>query len=124
MIIAAVPEVSGVRHVHDPVHKSQRAAVFLRQGNERNTVVAGGSVHIHRPAGVRRAGVHVQRINEMFNGSTRDQCIEEKGSGGEIDNGRANGADRVDVAAGLSPEVTAGPTVRDQITAPVVALSA
>ena len=32
MIIAAVTEISGVRHVDDPVHKSQCASVFLQPG--------------------------------------------------------------------------------------------
>ena len=34
VIAAAVAEISGVRHVHAPVHKSERASVFLRQQNE------------------------------------------------------------------------------------------
>ena len=59
MIIATVAEVSGVRIVHDPVHKSQCPTVFLRQGNEGNSVVANRSIQIHRPAGIRGTGVHV-----------------------------------------------------------------
>jgi hypothetical protein len=59
MIIAAVSQVSGVRHVDDPVHKSQRATVLLIQGNEGNSVVVSRGVQIHRPSGVRSVGVHI-----------------------------------------------------------------
>ncbi len=86
MIIAAVAHVAGVGRVYDAVHQRESTALFLRQRNEWNSVVNDGGVQIHRPTRSGGAGVQVQRINEMFCGGAVDQCVEEKPTGGEIDN--------------------------------------
>src|SRR5436190_11719913 len=124
VIHSAIAVVSGVSHVHDPVHKSQSTAFFLHQGSKGHAVVSRGGVYIYRPARIGSASVHVQGVNKMLLGRAIDQCIEEKSSGGEIDHGRAGDASRIDISAGKT-EITAGPkSVRCQITVPVVALSA
>ena len=68
VIIAAVPGVSGVSHIHDPVYESQSTALFLDEGIESDAIVNGGGVHVHGPAWVRRACVHIQRIDKMLLG--------------------------------------------------------
>ena len=78
VIHSAVAVISGVSHVHDPVHKSKSAAFFLHQGSKGDAIVRGGGVYIHRPARIGIASVHVQRINKMFLSCTIDQCVEEK----------------------------------------------
>src|SRR5262249_10319542 len=60
MIASAIAEVSRVRHVHDPVYKSQRTSIFLHQRAEDVPVIHGCGVHIHGPACIRGAGVHIQ----------------------------------------------------------------
>ncbi len=60
VIIVAVTNVPGVRHVHDPVHKSESAAFFLNPGLKSHAVVNRGRVDIHGPARRCGAGVHVQ----------------------------------------------------------------
>jgi len=65
-IIAAVSVVARVGGVHDPVHKSEATPLFLSQRNKRYTVVNNSGVQVHWPARSRGAGVHIQRINEVF----------------------------------------------------------
>jgi len=68
MIIAAVADVAGVRRVYDPVYQRQATALFLRERNKRYSVVNNSGVQVHWPTRGSGAGVHVQRINEMFCG--------------------------------------------------------
>ena len=89
MIIAAVAHVARVGRIYDPIHKSEAAALFLCERNERDSVVNDGGIQVHRPTRSGGASVHVQRINEMFCGCAVDQRVEEKSSRGEIDNRRA-----------------------------------
>ena len=75
MVVVTIAHVSGVRHVHNPIHKSQRASFFLHKGIESHAVILGG-IHIDRP--IRHAGVHVQRKNKMLNRISIDHDIEEE----------------------------------------------
>src|SRR5207247_2662274 len=59
MVILTVTYVSGVGHVHDPIHKSQCPAFFLDQRIESHAIVSCGGVHIHWPARIGGACVHV-----------------------------------------------------------------
>jgi hypothetical protein len=59
MVWAAIADVPGVRHVHNPIHKSQRASFFLPKGIEIHAVILGGRIEIHRPARIRGASVNV-----------------------------------------------------------------
>ena len=96
MIIAAVTDVSGVRHVHDPVHKSQCATVFLHQGDEDYSVVASRGVQIHRPAGICSARVHVQRINEMLHGEPAINASKKSDRDARSTTGVPDGANRIE----------------------------
>ena len=89
MVIVAVADVPGVGNVHDPIHKSQPAAFFLYKGIEVHRVVVSNGVHIHWPAGIGDAGVHVERKDKVLDRISIDYRIEEKRSRGEIDNRRA-----------------------------------
>src|ERR1044071_6951090 len=86
MIIIAVADVAGVGHVHNPVHQSQSTAFFLYKGIKGHAVVRGRSVHIHWPVRSRGTSINVQRKNKMLHRTSIDHRIEEKSSGGEIDN--------------------------------------
>src|ERR1051325_4895336 len=94
MVIATVAEVTRVRHVNNSVHESESTSIFLHQRMKRQR-----GIHVHRPSGTCSAGVDVQRVNKMLDGTAVDQCVEEQRSGGEIDDRRPNNADGTNVAA-------------------------
>ncbi len=72
MIIAAVPQVSGVgRRTRSRSPRASAPRSSCTREIECNSVVHGRGVHIHRPAGIRGTGVHVQRINEMLDGMSQ-----------------------------------------------------
>jgi hypothetical protein len=98
VIASAITEVSRVRHVHDPVHKSECTSLFLHQRAEDYPVVHGCGVHIHGPACIRGARVHIQRINEMLLSDAVDQRIEEKRSRRQVDNWCADSANRTNIS--------------------------
>ena len=99
MIIAAIAHVTRVRRVYDPVHKSEAATLFLRQRNERNSVVNDGGIQVHRPTGSGGTSVHVQRVNEMLRRAAVDQRVEEKPARGEINNWRARDTSGIKTSA-------------------------
>ncbi|PYK21639.1 MAG: hypothetical protein DME59_21050 [Verrucomicrobia bacterium] len=78
MVVVAIAHIPGVRHIHNPIHKSQRASFFLHKGIESYAVVMGGGIHIHRPAGMGHTSVYVQRKNKMLNRISIDHGIEEE----------------------------------------------
>src|ERR1044072_3199569 len=86
----------GVRHVYDSVYKSQCAPFLLYRCGKRRYRRA----HIHRPAGIDRAGIHVQRIDKMFLCLTTvgsSHCVKEKRARGKIDNGGAEDAHWINI---------------------------
>src|SRR5215208_3853055 len=97
MVATAVAEVSGERYVHDPIHESECAPLFLHKRREPSR---NRRIQVHRPTGIGGTGVHVQRENEMLLGLAINQRIEEERSGSEIDDRRTNDANWTDVPAG------------------------
>ena len=73
-IRATIARVSGIRHVNDAVDESQCCPLVLDQRSEGPAVVRCSGVHIHRPAGIDGARVHVQGINEMLFRRAIDQA--------------------------------------------------
>ena len=64
-----------------------------------------GGIYVDGPAWISRAGVHIQRENEMFFGSAaiwRGKRIKKQRARSEVDDGRAGNPNRIDVTA---PEV-------------------
>ena len=102
MISPAVAKMTGVRHIDAAVHQSERASLVLHGGGKGHAVVSSGGIHVHGPASIGGAGVHVEGENEMFLGRAaigRGHRVKEQRPRCEIDNGRAGNSQGIDVAA-------------------------
>ena len=69
---------------------------------KRYAVIVSGGIYVDGPAWISRAGVHIQRENEMFfRGAAiwRGERIKKQRARSEVDDGRAGDANRIDVTA-------------------------
>src|SRR5437773_1498667 len=78
VVSAAIAQVAGPGDIDNTVDDSQSAALVLHQRSKGDAVVSGSGVHIHWPACIRGASVHVQRVNEALLSRAIDHCIKEK----------------------------------------------
>ena len=102
MIDAAIPHAP-ISNIQNVAHDPERRSLLLDRCNEGTFVVwLNGQLHVHRPAWVDGARVHVKRNDVMFDGRAaigRNHCVQKQRARSKIDNRRADDAHGTDIGA-------------------------
>src|SRR4029077_2130588 len=86
---APIPDIKNFGVAHD----SQRRSLLLDRRSEGRAVVLSRHLHVHRPARIDGARVHVKGNDVMFYGRSaigRDHCVQKQRPRSKIDDGRAD----------------------------------
>ena len=103
MIQATIAEMASIWHVEDIAYDTECTSLTLHLGSKGRVVVTGGGSHIHRPSGVDRSGIQIERKNQVFLGRATvrgGHGVQKHCARAQVDNRRPSDPHRVDVAAG------------------------
>ena len=77
---AAIPHAP-ISNIKNVAHDGERRSLQLNRCSEGRAVVLSRRLHVHRPAGVDGARVHVKRNDVMFYGRAaigRNHCVQKE----------------------------------------------
>src|SRR4030095_2530227 len=108
MVDTAIQQTS-IWHVQNVTDDAERRPLSLNRRRKSRAVEYRDLFHIHGPARIDVAGVHIKREDEMFLGHTAIRCdhgVEKKRARSEIDNERAGDTEGINIA--LACEIALG----------------
>src|SRR5437660_4528421 len=91
---------TAIRHVKNVVYNPKCGPLRLYGWCKRRAVINCDLAHVHRPAGIDVACVHIKREDEMLLGVAAvrcDHCVKKKPARGKIDNGCAGNTEGVNI---------------------------
>ena len=92
---------TAIRHVKNVVYNPKCGPLRLYGWCKRRAVINCDLAHVHRPAGIDVACVHIKREDEMLLGVAAvrcDHCVKKKPARGKIDNGCAGNTEGINIA--------------------------
>src|SRR5216110_2454707 len=101
-MIAVAIRHAPIPNVKNVAYDAERRPLLLDRCSEGRAVVLSRQRHVHRPAWVDGARVHVKRNDVMFDGRAAigcNHCVQKKRPRSKIDNGRADDAHGTDLSA-------------------------